>query len=266
MPWDGKTMWLDDLPQGDIEGIDTHTNKVAKFYPGVGGLFANSLDGRWLFVDNGATFEVRNAADGAAVAQTTLPHNGSIAVQMAPDDKTAYVVGSADNSLPVGSYTSSFVEVVDVRVPGRPRWVKSIPIGSFPLIASFTLDRRQLWVPNAGDGTISVIDLALNQVVHTISTGRYITYVGHYGSKAYVMQSPFPIPPNYATSFIIAIPYVIPGAATAPRSGSTTWRPGIDPPEEMAVYDRTTYRPTNEPTIPLPSEAFVTETVMVPSR
>src|SRR5438105_2966233 len=63
MPSDGKTMWLDDLPQGDIEGIDTHTNKVAKFYPGVGGLFANSLDGRWLFVDNGATFEVRNAAD-----------------------------------------------------------------------------------------------------------------------------------------------------------------------------------------------------------
>jgi YVTN family beta-propeller protein len=266
MPRDGKMLWLDDLPQGDIEGIDTRTNTVTRFYQGVGGLFANSLDGKRLYVDNGSTFEVLDAADGTVLAQTTLPHNGSIAVQMAPNDKTAYVVGATDNSVPVGSFTSSFVEVVDVHDPLRPRWVKSLTIGSFPLISSFTPDRRQLWVPNAGDGTISVIDLASNEVVHTISTGRYITYVGFAGNKAYVMQSPYPLPPNYATSFVTAIPYVIPGAATAPESGSPSWRPGIDPPGEMAVYDRTTYRPMGSPAIPLPSEAFVSETVLVPSR
>jgi hypothetical protein len=121
-------------------------------------------------------------------------------------------------------------------------------------------------VPNSGDGTISVIDVHSDRLVRTISTGRFITYVGFYRNKAYVMQSPYAIPPNYATSFVTAIPYVIPGAATAPESGSTTWRPGIDPPGEMAVYDRTTYRLMDMPTIPLPSEAFVAETVMVPTR
>jgi YVTN family beta-propeller protein len=264
MPSDGKMLWLDDLPQGDIEGIDTKLNKVTKFYGGVGGLFANSRDGRRLFIDSGSTFSVREAATGKVRAQISLPHNGSIAVQVSPDGNWAYVVGSAESSLPVASYTHSFVEVVDVHDSDRPRFVKSIRIGSFPLISSFTPDHRQLWVPNAGDGTISVIDLGTNRLVHTIRTGRYLTYVGFYRNKAYVMQSPNRIPPTYATSFAIAIPDVIPGAATAPKSGSTKYRPGIDPPGEIALYDRATYQPLKQPALSLPSEAFVAETVLVP--
>jgi YVTN family beta-propeller protein len=266
---DGRTFWVDNLPQGDIVGIDTHTNTVRKVFKGAGGVFQNSRDGRWLFQDNGhGVFTVRDATTGNLVAQTALPHSGSAqAVQVAPGGRTAYVIGAAPVAAPFsegGTVRKSFVEVVDIRAPLHPRYVTSVATGPFPEIGTFTPDARQLWVPNSGDGTISVIDLATNRVVHTIATGRYITYVNFLGNRAYITQSPSKVPPTYASAMLLTAAAVVPGAAVTPKSGSSKHRPGIDPPGEIATYNRLTYKPLGLPTMPLPSEAFVSDVVMAP--
>jgi YVTN family beta-propeller protein len=179
----------------------------------------------------------------------------------------AYVVGSAPIPAPFsegGTVAYSYVEVVDVHDAQHPRFVRSVRTGPFPEIGTFTPDARQLWVPNSGDGTITVIDLQTNRVVHTISTGRYITFVNFYSNRAYVMRSPNPVPPTYASAMFLTAAAVVPGALLTPPSGSSSYRPGIDPPGELAVYDRLSYRPLGLPPLPLPSEAFVSETVMAP--
>jgi YVTN family beta-propeller protein len=262
--------WLDSIPQGDIEGIDTQLHTVTREFPGAGMQFENSHDGRWLFIVTTGTsgnnvFDVRSTTTGQIVAQMPLPHGSGVLTKVSPDGKTVYLVGEGTTPLPLTTFTSSNVDVIDVSNPVQPRFVKSIRAGSFPLDAVFTPDGRQMWTANSGDGTISVVDLASNKVVHTISTGRYISGLGFYGDTAYLVQSPYPIPPTYPTSLFLGIADVIPGAATAPESGSTSSRPGIDPPGEIAIYDRTTYQPLNQPTIALPSESFGIETVMVPS-
>jgi YVTN family beta-propeller protein len=265
LSWSGSTFWMDSIPQGDIEAISTRQHKVTKEFAGAGEQFANSFNGRWIFVFNNGEFQVLSTRNGQVVAEIPLSHGEGVLTLVSPDDKTVYLIGDSADGKPLDTVTSSLVDVIDVSNPLHPRFVKSITTGSFALEAAITPDGRQLWVANAGDGTVSVIDLATNQVVHTISTGRYICGLGFYANRAYIVQSPSTVPPTYATAYQLAIPGVIPGAESAPETGSTTWRPGIDPPGEIAVYSATTYQPLDLPTIPLPSEAFNVATVLVPT-
>lgn len=269
MPADGRTFWFDNT--SDILGLDTRTDLVTRVFKGTGGLFCNSTDGRWLFEDDTkGHFIVRDAATGAIVASTPMPYanSGAEAVQVSPDGRTAYIVGASQ--LPAefsegGSELSSALEVVNVSDPLSPQFVKTVPTGPFPEVATFTPDGRQLWAPNSGDGTITVVDVATGRVVHKLSTGRFVTNVTFYGDRAYIMENPYDLPPNYATAFYFTALAVVPGAALAPTSGSTAYRPVVDAPGQLVVYDRLTYRPLDIPPLPLPSEAFVSVTVMAPS-
>lgn len=60
------------------------------------------------------------------------------------------------------------------RGPGAPDWtVTNIPVGRGSEGFDLSPDGKQLWVANASDGTISVIDLAAKKVVQTLpSTGN----------------------------------------------------------------------------------------------
>jgi DNA-binding beta-propeller fold protein YncE len=266
---DGKMFWFDD--GADILGVDVRSNKVAKVFKGVGGLFQNSRDGRWLFQDNTkGAFTVRDTTSGTVVAQTSVPYanSGSQAVMVSPDGRTAYIIGASE--LPAafsegGAFVSSYVEVVDVRNPRRPRFVATIRTGSFPEIGTFTPDGRELWLPNAGDGTITVVDVRTNRILRLLSTGRNVNFVNFYGDRVYVSQNPYPVPPNYATAFYFTAAAVIPGAALSPTSGSSSYTPGVDAPGEIAIYDRRTFKQLDVAPLKLPSEAFVSDVVMAPA-
>jgi DNA-binding beta-propeller fold protein YncE len=267
MPRDGRLFWFDDIPQGDVAAIDTRTHAVARVFAGIGGLFGNSLDGRWIYQQGGSdgtSFTVRDARNSSVVASIPLPHANAQSVQVAPDDRTAYVVGGSTFNMPGVTPANSWVEIVDVHDPQRPRYVTSIEMGPFPEIGTFTPDGSEFWVPCTGDGRITVIDTRNYRVLRTLDTGRYITFVNFSGRRAYLSQSPSRLPPSYATALALTAAAVVPGAAVTPTSGSSQYRAGIDPPGEIAVWDRLTYRPLPLPPLPLPSESFVSETVDAP--
>ena len=266
LAYGGGTFWLDSIPQGDIEAVSVPQHKVTKVFDGAGEQFANSLNGCWIFVFTDGEFRVLSTTTGKIVAEIPIAHGGGTLTMVSPDGKTVYLVGDSANGKQLGTVKSSLVDVIDVSNPQHPRYVKSITTGSFALEAAITPDGRQLWVVNAGDGTVSVIDIATNRVVHTISTGRYISGLGFFAGRAYIVQSPSSAHPTFASAYQLAINGVIKGAETAPLTGSTKWRPGIDPPGEIAVYNAKTYQPLDLPPIPLPSESFNIATVMVPAR
>lgn len=257
LPADGDLFWLTTLPEGNIQAIDTSKGKVTRVLKGGGMMFANSRDGRWIYVvTNNRTFEVRDATNFRVVSSTPVPHSIGLAAMVSPDGRRVYLIGGSDIPLPISTVTHGFVDVIDVADPRAPRVAESIKTGSYTFNAEFTPDGRQLWVLNAGEGTIDVIDVATNRIVHRIATGRQITSVSFYKNKAYLIQDPSPIPPTYASAVAITIAGPFGGAFLTPESGLTTTRPVIDAPAEIAVYDRFTYGRTAAPTVPLPSMVF----------
>jgi YVTN family beta-propeller protein len=257
LPDDGSLFWLATLPEGNIEAIDTSQHKVTRIFERGGNMFANSRDGHWLYVvTSNRTFEVHDATDFRVVSSIPLPHGIGFAAMVSPDGRRVYLIGGGDIPVPLATVTRGFVDVVDVADPGAPRLIKSVTTGPYTFNAEFTPDGRQLWVLNGGDGTIDVIDVATNEVVHQIATGRQITAITFYQNKAYLLQDPRPIPPTYATALAITIAGPFGGALLTPGSGETTTRAILDTPAEIAIYDRFTYQRTGAPTVPLPSMVF----------
>ncbi len=262
VPDDDTTMWLDEIPQGDVQGIDVATGQVVHTFPHIGDAFSVSHDGRFLYEAN-----TSKQLGGAAIAA------GAIVVRSAT---TGAVVGSVSlplalGQLPIGAYVSPddqrstwtrIAHVVDVANPSRPQLKKTLTLGDTSLIATFTPDGRQLWVPNAGSGTVSVIDTTTDTVVHVIKTGIFVADVVFQDGRAYLSESPSSIPPNSLTSLVLTLAGVIPGAALTPGNGATTYRPGVDFLRgEIVQYDPVTYKPLNTPPLPLPSVSFVMQPV-----
>ena len=260
---DGKIFWFSEIFQGHVEAIDTATNAIVHSYPEIGNNFTVTLDGKILasVAKDRSTLVIRQAATGRVLGSLELPKPGgrtigAVALYASQDDTKVYVELLGDPGALV---------VVDVRDPGHPNIIQTVPLGAVPLVGAFRPEVHQFWIPNAGDGTISVIDTLTNKVVHVIRTGRYVAAVAFYGSKAYVMQSPSAQPPSYKTSLSETITGVILGTALAPTTGAAEWRPGIDPPGEIVVYDANSYqRLPSVPAMPLPSIAFNLEVVPVP--
>ncbi|HEY1653003.1 MAG TPA: hypothetical protein VGG09_14055 [Acidimicrobiales bacterium] len=269
VPDDDQTFWLDEIPQGDVQGIDVATGQVVHTFPFIGNTFSVSHDGRFLYEVNtskqldGTAIEpgaivVRSALTGAVVGSVSLPPalgQVPIGAYVSPDDQKLYV----DTDNPLGP---SLLYVIDITNPSRPELLKTLTLGDTSLIATFTPDGRQLWVPNAGSGTVSVIDTATDTVVHVIKTGIFVANVVFQDGRAYLSESPSPVPPNSLTSLVLTLAGVIPGAALTPGSGATSFRPGIDLLRgEIVQYDTATYQPLNTPPLQLPSVSFVMQPV-----
>jgi len=73
----------------------------------------------------------------------------------------------------VASATVSIIDKVEMRGPGgqtRTDWNETIvPVGHGSEGFDLSPDRREMWVANAGDGTISIIDLAGKEVTQTLA-------------------------------------------------------------------------------------------------
>jgi YVTN family beta-propeller protein len=257
MQGDGAFYYASTIPQGDITKIDAQTDGRTHVYAGLGNDFTISRDGRTLFTvkRRGRTFEF-NAYDTVTSAKV-----GSTAWQSEAFDIVRsgfpYTLISED-----GSYvylTGNPVRVVDVRDRMAPRLVASIPTGLSPLLGALTPDGKELWVPNAGEGTISVIDTQLQKVTHTLRTGRYMTHIGFSpdGRKAYVAQTrangPAPAPRLLVSLYLMQMGF---GGLFADKHGVYHTRPILDTPGEIGVYDARAYSPTPEgavPTVTIPA-------------
>jgi YVTN family beta-propeller protein len=162
----------------------------------------------------------------------------------------------------VNALAPSLLYVINVANPTQPQYVKTLTLGDTALIGSFTPDGSQLWLPNAGSGTISVIDTADDTVVHTIDVGPFVSNVVFNGGTAYIAESNTALPDNSLTGLLLTLEGPVPGAAITPGTGSDTTIPLVDlMPGEVVQYNTSTYQPLTKPPLVLPSLSYVMDVV-----
>jgi DNA-binding beta-propeller fold protein YncE len=193
---------------------------------------------------------VREAATGKEVGELALPvEKGEVASSLfiAPNGTKAYLtLFSARGG----------VLVIDVRDPPHPRYLRTIRTGAITLVGTFSPEGDTLWLPNAGAGTVSIVDVETDTIVHTIALDRYVTAVEFAGDYAYIAQSPSIRKPTYLHGAILTALGVIPGGFLAPPGGAPNWRPGLEGPAEIVVFDRHTYQRRPVAPMSIPSITF----------
>jgi DNA-binding beta-propeller fold protein YncE len=268
---DGKVFWTSEIFSGHVQGIDTATGQVVHTYLGIGNNFAASFDGNTLYTAAGGggllssdpdtmVFTTRSTQTGAVLGRTEIPSvvGGPVAVLPTHDDAKVYI-----ETIGAGSP----MHVMDVSNPRQPRYLHSIQVGSTPFVGGFNDDSSKLWIPASGDGTVTIVDVKTDTPVHTIKTGQYVGNVVVSGDRAYLATSPFPYPPTPGKSLAATIVGIIPGAQLTPAStGSTRYRPGVDMPGEIQIYDANTYERLPGPPLPLPSVTFGMVVVTAPGE
>lgn len=260
---DGRLFWISTLPDGWLEAIDTTTDEIVHSYPLISNTFSISRDGQSLYSANVTTlptafaatatsFAVRDPATGKVTASAFLPfalENSPLQMYVTHDDRKVYVqmLGA-----------TGVTHVVDVSDRARPKYLKTVKVGAVPVVGAFTPDGSQIWFPNSGDGTVSVLDVATDEIVHVIDIGHYVAGVAILGDRAYVSASPGIIA-NPVLSQALLFVGLLPGAAITPLSGSTTYRPLLELPGEVTSYDRHSYERLALPPMVLPSASHVIE-------
>jgi YVTN family beta-propeller protein len=268
---EGGLFWASTLA-GSVEAIDSETYANVRQCHGVGNVVSTSPDGRWLYTVSLTDLivpklDVRSAETCNVVATLRMPRvaahqvtpGAATLLSSSPDGRKLYAQYLAGEP---GLLQPGFVQSVDVSDPRRPRYLTAIPIGTSPLIGAFTPDGRQLWIPNSGDGSVTVIDVATDTVVHTVETGRYVTNVEFWHDRAYLsLADEFYPPPTGLTSLAVSnLTLGVLGSLTAPPSGQRTTRPGIDVPGEIIAYDLHTYQRRGDLAVmKTPTPSFVME-------
>jgi YVTN family beta-propeller protein len=126
--------------------------------------------------------------------------------------------------------------------------ITTVAVGTDPVLADISPNDRFIWVPNSGDGTISVLDVKKHKVVHTIDTGHYMTYstFDPTSQRVYLAQarSTFP-PPTPATLLALYFAQMGGSGLVTSRSGQYYSRPVLDTPGEVVAYDARTFKRLN---------------------
>jgi hypothetical protein len=104
------------------------------------------------------------------------------------------------------------------------------------------------------------VDTVTSRVVKQIDIGVYGGGIDFSrNGRAYVSVSDQPLGTYAGTAGAFSYAGVAPGAALG--LPSTTYRPGVDPPGEIYVYDTKTYKRVKTPRMVMPSVSFVMEVV-----
>jgi YVTN family beta-propeller protein len=246
MPADGRYYYCSSIPDGKIVQIDTRTDRVTRVYANGGADHSVSRDGRTLFVW-GSTLTAIDTKSGATVGTLAVPTSGVPVVTAG----IGWSVTTPDGAslVHVGNPTL----FVDIRDRAHMKVVASVPTGASPILANPSPDGRWLWVPNADEGTISVIDTRQRRVVRTIVTGRYMTVTTFdpSGRRVYVAQTTKAAPaPTRGTTLALYFAQMGAAGAVTPRTGYYQSRPGLDTPGEIVAYDARTFRQLPLPPIP----------------
>ena len=158
-----------------VSVIDTATNTVVAVIP-VGDQpepVAVHWDGSRVYVGNqgsasegGGSISVIDTITNTVI--DTIPEqNGVDGIAITPDGTTLYATNPGGHRLPPDCISDS-VSVIDVAT----HTVKAvIEVGDHPWGLTISPDGSRVYVANAHDETLSVIDTATNQVVNTVNLG-----------------------------------------------------------------------------------------------
>ncbi|MDQ1697823.1 MAG: large repetitive protein [Frankiaceae bacterium] len=244
-----RTFYANDLPFGNVYAIDIASGKVRKTFPDLGHFFV-SRDGRTLYSANpvstsSSELDAWSTRTGRKLGSVMT--SGGSTLMMLRDNRHLYVQGND-------------IDVIDVSHPRHMRNVRTIAVGTAGWVGQLTPDGSQYWIPGEDDGYVTVVDTRLNKVVKRIALGAYGGGIDFSrNGRAYVAVSNQPIAPVSGTAGAFSYLGVAPGAALG--IPSTTYRPGIDPPGEIYVYDTHDYTRIQTPPMKMPSISFVLEVV-----
>ena len=174
---DGSTVYASNTGDDTVSVIDTATNTVTQTIP-VGGEFPIALavtpDGSRVYVTNQDTQNVSVINTATNTVITTITTNVMQGVSDGPrdvvinsDGSLAYVAVGGPSLVPGNA--SNFVVIIDTATNtliGQP-----IDVGRDPDGMDLTPDGRHLYVTNAQDNNVSVIDTETNTVVDTFPVG-----------------------------------------------------------------------------------------------
>jgi YVTN family beta-propeller protein len=169
-----EALWTIDLATNRVVGTATRLS-------GSSSDLALSPDGKLAYVLSNAprgmnTLSLIDVATGSLIGDPIRVSGGSCdcpnsSLAITPDGKRAYVTnrGNALSHQPVGNV--KVIDLVQHKVIGSP-----IETGPRPTAVVITRDGARAYVLNSGDGTISTIDLATNEITGApISVGRHIS-------------------------------------------------------------------------------------------
>lgn len=160
---DGSRLYVGDLNANTLTVIDTATRTTVRAIPVGPGptLLAVTPDGRRLFVPCMRGTTVVNTADYST--QTITTPEDSQQVVVSPDGSRAYLTtGYAPDPNQPGSTGS--VTVIDTAT----YHTETIAVGGSPVGVAISPDNTVVYVGNAPQGGISVIDTASHQIITTV--------------------------------------------------------------------------------------------------
>lgn len=253
----GRNLWASVILQGHIHQIDTATGEVLRSFPKAGPAFTISDDEQTLFTLQMQTrreppiLRARSADTGAVIGEIEVPRMTGVPLGLWRVGTKVYWVEMA---------RSGGVHVVDASDPTAMVHERRIGLGTAPLGVSVDADQR-LWIPNSADGTVSVIDSASTEVVHTIDAGCYVGAVTHHGGRAYFNQTRRVGARGYWRSMWTTVPAPYLGVYITSTKGHPATRRFIDVPAEVVAYDAATFERVDRPAMPLPSIGFTATTI-----
>jgi YVTN family beta-propeller protein len=244
---DGRFYYYSSIPDGDVTQVDTRTDTVSRIYAGLGNDFTVSTDGRTLFAYGSSAVTAVDVASGKTIGTVSLPSSTNVPLVQGG---FGWTMVSRDGSQLI--HVANPTVFVDIRRPTAMKLITTVAVGTNPVLADLSPDGRWIWVPNAGDGTISVLDVLQHKVVKTITTGRYMTYstFDPTSSRVYVAQARAGGPPPTPAT-VLALYFAQMGGSglITSRSGQYYSRPGLDTPGEVVAYDARTFKLANLPAI-----------------
>jgi DNA-binding beta-propeller fold protein YncE len=247
---DGKMFWASDLPLGNVYGIDVATGAVKTTFKQIGPHFFVARDGKTLYAVHDDQLVAWSTTTKKVIG--TVPSDGGVgpSMMMLRDNKHLYI-------------QASDIEVFDVSDPAHMKEVRTIPVGVTGWVGQLTPDGSQYWIPGTDDGKVTVVDTRTHKVIKEIDVGAYGGGIDiSRDGRAYIAVSDRPLGPVPNTALGFSYLGVVPGAALGVPS--TTYRPGIDPPGEIYVYDTRTFKRIATPPMKMPSISFVLDVVENP--
>jgi YVTN family beta-propeller protein len=237
---DGRYYYYSSIPDGNVTQVDTSTDTVSRIYKRLGNDFTVSRDGLTLFAYGGSSVTAVDAKTGKTIGTLTLPSSSKVPLVQGG---FGWTMTTYDGTQLI--HVANPTVFVDIRNPRAMKLIARVPVGSDPVLADLSPDDTTIWVPNAGDGTISVLDVRRHKVVHTIKTGRYMTYATFdpTSQRVYLAEarSKFP-PPTPATLLALYFAQMGGSGLITSRQGQYYSRPVLDTPGEVVAYDAHTFK------------------------
>lgn len=223
---------LDQYGIAHVTVIDTRTLSIIKQVETVGAPYAVqqlSHDGRYLYVPTATSLIHLIDTQTLEIAKTFYTPIPAIHLEVAPDDKSFYVLSSAgtieqfdaDTGLPMnlpigtggtapgwGTQTRDGSTIYAINFFDSVGWVDTrtwqttksvwLPLGASPLSATLTPDESELWVCNVGTNDITILDARTGEQRGRITTENSPAYVGFSsdGRTAYVSDLGSPSRPE----------------------------------------------------------------------